>query len=113
MHELAITQALVASVAEEAASRGAARIGAVGIAIGALSHVDPGAVRFAFDSAALGTCAEGARLEIEEPPGTAWCVDCSQSVTIDRRGDPCPRCGGARLMVTGGEDLRLLWLEVG
>ena len=44
--------------------------------IGALSHVDAHALRFAVDAAALGGPAEGAALEILEPEGTAYCLDC-------------------------------------
>lgn len=112
MHELAITQALVNLALEEAAARQAEGIAALGVAIGALSHVDPEAVRFAFEAVVAGTPAAGARLQIDRPPGTAWCLDCSDEVTIARQGDSCPRCQGARLMVTGGDDLRLMWLEV-
>jgi hydrogenase nickel incorporation protein HypA/HybF len=33
-------------------------------------------------------------------------------VTIETRGDACPRCGSFQLQVTGGADLRLRELEV-
>lgn len=112
MHEMALARDLVDLVREEAAARSAGRVTRVVLEIGVLSHVDPEALRFGFDSAILGTAAEGAALDIETPPGSAWCVDCSDTVTVERRGDPCPRCAGYLLMVTGGEEMRLKEMEI-
>ena len=56
--------------------------------------------------------AEGARLDILEVPGAAWCFDCNDTVTLAQRFDACPRCAGFRLRLTGGEELRIQDLEV-
>jgi hydrogenase nickel incorporation protein HypA/HybF len=39
-------------------------------------------------------------------------MDCGRAVAIDSRIDPCPECGGYRLQVTGGEDMKIKELEV-
>ena len=70
------------------------------------------ALRFAVDAAARGGVAEGATLEIREPAGTAYCLDCETSVTIAARGASCPRCDGVRLLVQGGDEMRLKEMEV-
>jgi hydrogenase nickel incorporation protein HypA/HybF len=62
--------------------------------------------------ASRGGLAEGATLDIREPPGTAYCLDCETSVTISARGTPCPRCDGAKLLVQGGDEMRLKEMEV-
>jgi len=80
--------------------------------IGALSHAEPEAMRFAFAACTPGTLAEGATLVIHRPPGTAWCMDCCDTVEIAQRFDPCPTCGGHKLQVTGGDELRVKELEV-
>ena len=46
------------------------------------------------------------------PKGTAYCLDCETSVAIAARGAPCPRCGGAKLLVQGGDEMRLKEMEV-
>lgn len=112
MHEVSLAASLAEILAEEAAKARATKVTRVVLEIGALSHVDPHAMRFAFDSAVSGGPAEGATLDIEEPPGTAWCMDCATTVVVARRGDDCPRCGGGKLMVNGGEEMRLKALEV-
>ncbi|MBU6297572.1 MAG: hydrogenase maturation nickel metallochaperone HypA [Alphaproteobacteria bacterium] len=112
MHELSLATALMDLVREEAAAAHAQRVTRLVLEIGALSHVDAQALRFAVDVAARGGPAEGATLDIQEPPGTAYCLDCETSVTIAARGAPCPRCGGAKLLVQGGDEMRLKEMEV-
>ncbi|WP_457665126.1 hydrogenase maturation nickel metallochaperone HypA/HybF, partial [Thiolapillus sp.] len=70
------------------------------------------AMRFCFDAVMKGTLADGARLEIIELPGQAWCLQCARQVTVSQRFDACPECGGYQLQVTGGEELRIRELEV-
>ncbi len=112
MHELALARAVVGALAEQAEIHGFARVIRVKLAIGALGHVDPGALAFGFDVATAGTLAQGAALEIERPPGAAHCLGCGEAVEILSRADLCPRCGGGRLVVTGGEDMTIRELEV-
>jgi len=112
MHELAIATALIDLVREEAAAARASRVTRLVVEIGVLSHVDLHALRFAVDAAARGGLAEGAALDILEPPGTAYCLDCEDSVTIRTRGEACPRCDGAKLLVQGGDEMRLKEMEV-
>lgn len=112
MHELALSTGLVELIVEEAGRSGFARVQRVVLEIGALSHVDPQALRSSFGIIARGTVAEGADLEILEPAGVAYCLDCEDAVPIVRRGDDCPRCGGVKLMVQGGEEMKLKALEV-
>jgi hydrogenase nickel incorporation protein HypA/HybF len=33
-------------------------------------------------------------------------------VAISARGAPCPRCGGVKLLVQGGDEMRLKEMEV-
>ena len=56
--------------------------------------------------------AEGARLEIVELPGQAWCMQCAKTVRVQQRFHACPDCGGRQLQVTGGEEMRIKELEV-
>jgi len=112
MHEVSLATALINLVHEQATAARARHVTRLVIEIGALSHVDPHALRFAVDAAALGSVAEGAALEIEEPQGVAYCLDCEASVPIAARGEPCPRCGGAKLLVQGGDEMRLKEMEV-
>lgn len=112
MHEMALCLGMIDLIREQQAGHGFTRVRRVVVEIGALGHVDPHALEFAFEAGARESPAEGARLEILEVPGRAWCMDCSASVTIGRRGDPCPNCGGYTMIVEQGEEMRLKELEV-
>ncbi len=59
-----------------------------------------------------GSLAEGARLEIIQLPGEAWCMQCAKSVEVKQRFDQCPDCGGYQLQVTGGDQMQIKELEV-
>ena len=112
MHELTLSRGIVDIACREAAADGARRVLGVRVAIGALSHVDAGAVAFCFEAAARGTLAEGAVLTIEQPPGRARCLPCDAEIEVGGREQPCPRCGEHRWVLVGGDDLRVLDLEV-
>ena len=112
MHEVSLATALMDLVRAQAAAAGASRVTRLVLEIGVLSHVDAHALRFAVQSAALGSPAEHAVVEILEPEGTAYCIDCELSVAIMTRAASCPRCGGGKLLVQGGDEMRLKEMEV-
>ena len=112
MHEMSLCQGIVDIIRERAAIDGFSRVRIVRLQVGALSHVEPAALAFGFESASRGSPAEGARLEIEQPAGEAFCMDCTRTVSIAARGDGCPDCGGYKLMIVAGDELRVKELEV-
>lgn len=112
MHEMSLCESVLRIVEDQAAEQGFSKVKTVVLEIGRLSHAEPESMRFCFGAVTRGTCAEDAVLEIRRPPGQAWCMDCSETVEISERYDPCPRCGGHKLQVTGGEELRVRELEV-
>jgi hydrogenase nickel incorporation protein HypA/HybF len=112
MHEMALAQSIVELVQEHATRDTFTHVRTIRLSIGALSHVDPRALDFGFDVIAKGTIAEGARLAIERPGGTGFCIDCCKSVAIAAYGEPCPTCGGHQWMLVGGDEMRVVDLEV-
>ena len=109
MHELSITRSIVAVVAERAGER---RVSAVRLAIGKLSGVDVGAVRFCFDACAQGTVLAGAALVIDEIPGRGRCDACGREVELV---EPLLRCGCSpttMLSVVSGDELLVRSMEV-
>jgi len=112
VHELSLARALLAQLADESERHAFARVLRVKLAIGALGHVDPDALAFAFEVAAAGTLAAGAALDIERVAGAAHCLGCGADVAVHGRGDFCPKCGGGHLVVTGGEDMKIREVEV-
>lgn len=112
MHEMSLAEAVVRIVTDKARAASVSRVTVVRLEIGALSHVEPAALSFAFEAVAPGTPAQGARLEIDRAPGRARCDTCGATVEVDRLGAACPACGAYGLTVLSGDELRVKEMEV-
>ena len=96
MHEASLAGGVLQLVEDTAAREGFKRLLALRLEAGQLAGVDVRALRFALESLAPGTLLEGAAIDIEEPPGQAWCLGCSQTVALAQ----------------GGAELRVLDMQV-
>lgn len=112
MHEMSLAAEIVRICADRAAAEGAVRVTEVGIAVGALGHVEPEALAFCLESAARGTCLDGAAFAIDRRPGSAFCPACGAVVEIRARGGDCPACGGPTLRATGSDELNVTHMEI-
>lgn len=112
MHEMALAQGVIDVIKAQAETHAFSRVKRVVLEVGALSCVDPHALEFCFDAVSRDTIAGGAQVEIRTPPGSAHCFGCAKDIVIARRGDGCPECGSHRLIVTGGEDMKVKEMEV-
>ncbi len=111
MHEMALAEEVLQIVQDAARREGLRRVRTLWLEIGQLSSVEPEAMQFCFESVAHGSIAAGARLEILRAAGSARCEDCRAAVALAALGAACPRCGGYRLQVTGGTQMRVQQLE--
>jgi hydrogenase nickel incorporation protein HypA/HybF len=69
VHELSLAAEILRLVQDAAARERFQRVAMLRLEAGALAGVEVGALRFALDAVAPGTCLEGASIDIEEPPG--------------------------------------------
>lgn len=118
MHELSIALAVVETVAERLLGetldgKSPPRVESVTLAVGALSGVDCGALRFAFPEATAGTALAGATLEIEEIGLVAFCPSCDREQAIPNvRRLRCPVCRTPTPRIVRGRELEILRLAV-
>lgn len=113
MHELSLAQSIVEIVENTAAQNNAHSVASVKLIVGELAGVEMKSLMQGLKIASCGTVMENAKIEIERPRGTAWCLMCQKTVPIHRRGEPCPNCGSYQLSVNGGNDFRVSELELG
>jgi len=66
MHELTLLADIMRKIEGVADDEQATQVTAVHLQLGALAHISPDHLREHFEQAAIGTRAQGARLEIEE-----------------------------------------------
>ena len=112
MHELSLAGGILRVLEQTRERDPFERVTQLRLEVGALASVEIEALRFALNSIAENTVLAGASIEIIQPPGSAWCLPCGQSVTITSRLDPCPVCGGYQLQPTGGTELRVVDMQV-
>lgn len=112
MHEASLAGGILKLVEDAAHREGFSRVTVLRLEAGQLAGVEARALRFALEALAPGTCLQHSSFVIDEPPGQAWCLPCSESVVIQQRGDACPRCGHYQLQPTGGTELRVVEMMV-
>lgn len=112
MHEMSLAEGIRSIVEDQARAHGFSRVTVLRLEIGRFAGVEKPALEFAFDVVMRGSPAEGARLEMIDLPGQATCYDCARTVVIAARLDPCPLCGGGRLLPEGGDEMRIRDMEV-
>lgn len=112
MHELSLTQNLVAIAEEHARRAGGTVIRGITLEVGELSGAVPEALEFAFDVCSQGTLAEGAMLTIRRIPGHGRCVACAATAACHELTAICPACGALAFELDAGTELRVLELEI-
>jgi len=113
VHEVSIAMSLVETISEQTAAERVDSVSAVHIRVGAFSGVVKDALLFAWDMAAEGSVASGARLVIEDVPLVVFCPQCDEAKTI--QGHPilqCPKCQTLTPAIVSGRELDLVSIEV-
>ncbi|MBE9005691.1 hydrogenase maturation nickel metallochaperone HypA [Fortiea sp. LEGE XX443] len=108
MHELGITQNIVAIVTEHAKGM---KVQKVVLEIGQLSAIMPESIKFCFDICTQGTVLENSILEIIEIPGLARCRQCGDEFAVDKPFGIC-NCGSVQLDLITGEELKIKEIEI-
>lgn len=109
MHELSIMANLLESAV---AAAGGETICALRVRVGPLSGVVVEALRFAFESLAPGTPAEGAKLLVEETVPRFQCQQCGKEFQTSVGSYECSFCGSTDGELRGGNELELISIEV-
>jgi len=112
MHELSLAGGILRVLEQTRERDPFERIIQLRLEVGVLAGVEIESLRFALSSIAANSILAGASIEIDQPPGVAWCLPCSQSVPITSRLDACPHCGGYQLQPTGGTEMRVVDMQV-
>ena len=108
MHELGITQSIVAIVSEHAGGRPVKR---VVLEVGRLAGVMTDSIRFCFDVCTAGTPLEGAVLEIREIEARARCEACGAEFVQATLITPCA-CGSYAVERLAGQELNIREYEL-
>ncbi|HYB22856.1 MAG TPA: hydrogenase maturation nickel metallochaperone HypA [Solirubrobacteraceae bacterium] len=108
MHELALARGILDAALAHADGR---RVRRVEVTVGALRQVVGDSLAFHFEILARGTPCEGAQLAQRPQPARLRCA-CGEEWELTEPSFRCGRCGGARVSVIAGEELRVEAIEV-
>jgi hydrogenase nickel incorporation protein HypA/HybF len=113
MHEMSLVGSMLDIIEEYAARHGFSRVNALKLSFGALSCIEPSALRMSFEVLSKETRAQGAELTYTIHPVVVHCLTCSQDLEVGEYPAPCPQCGGDEVaLVAGFEELRLEEMDV-
>jgi hydrogenase nickel incorporation protein HypA/HybF len=112
MHELALTEGIIAIVEQEARKNGFERVLEITLKVGEFSGVVPDCLREFFPIASRGTAAEGAALRIEPVPAAFRCEGCGFEGPLPRHTACCPACGGEEIRMIAGREFFVENLKV-
>jgi hydrogenase nickel incorporation protein HypA/HybF len=112
MHEIGIANAIIEAGQAEAARHAGSKLVRVGIRIGALAGVDTDALRFAFTALTQGTELDAVDFEIQNCPRRNRCLDCDHEFESALYSDLCPCCASESVVLVGGDELDLAFVEV-
>jgi hydrogenase nickel incorporation protein HypA/HybF len=109
MHELGLSEGLLATVVDIAGTRTVTR---VRVSIGVLQRVVPDSLEFGFRLVSEGSVAEAATLEIASIPVRVQCAACGVESVTDQEPVGCPACGAGAIQVLGGGEVLLDEVEL-
>jgi len=112
MHELSLAMSLVELAESETIRSGSTAIISVDVLIGRLAGIDPEALKFMLDLSKKNTLLDHAFINFELVNGKGRCRACHSEFPVDTLAPVCPGCHGISIEVTGGDELRIVSMEV-
>jgi hydrogenase nickel incorporation protein HypA/HybF len=112
MHEVGLMQDALTIAMEHAREAGAQHIERVRLRVGVGTGLAADSLELAFEIAARGTIAEGARLDLEEVPMRCYCERCDLEFTPGDLFVACPKCHDFGVVVRHGYECELGSIEV-
>ena len=104
MHELALTEGILAIVESEQKKNSFSRVLEIDLRIGECSGIIPGCIEEFFPLVSKDTAAEGAKLVMETVQAAFQCSDCRYEGVIPQHTACCPQCGSTAIRMTAGRE---------
>jgi len=112
MHELSITQNILAIVIEHAKRAGARRVTTINLVVGDLTGFVDDSIQFYFDILSPDTPAAGAQLTIQRIPPQVRCRACGQEFAPQNSNWACPQCSAIGGDILQGREFLVESIEV-
>lgn len=114
MHELSVTESILNTVLESAATHSVSRILKIHLEVGELNGLEAEWIQYYFDVLSKDTMAAGAQIEVHRKPSEFTCHDCGEVFPLDLKSVSkvtCPTCDGKNCSLTGGSEFYIRDME--
>lgn len=112
MHEMSVTESMLAVVLKHARLNRANRVTRINMVLGEFSSVMPESVQFYFDIISRETPAEGAELDFRRTKLVARCEDCGKEFEVVEFDFICPDCKGTNTEIISGREFQVESIEI-
>lgn len=112
MHEASLVRSLLRQVSDLLIAHQGESVEVIRVEMGPLSGVERVLVEIAYADQVDSTTCRGAKLEVTEVPLSARCRECRAEFAIESFRFVCAKCGSPHVQVTGGEEFRLLDVDL-
>ena len=112
MHEMSIAMNVVEIATSQALQNEARKINSIALDIGSLAGVMIESLEFCFAAACKGTIADGAELQINKIASKGHCLDCTEEFPVETYLTACPACGGFKIDIVQGQELKIKTINV-
>lgn len=107
MHELSLALNIIDIVRDEMDRHRLSTVETVVIRLGALSGVDPEALKFGFEAGLADSPLAGTRLDIVDVPVEARCRACGREFSVDDYVFLCPFCDSPSVEIVRGQEIQI------
>lgn len=112
MHELSVTEELLALTLQHAKKANAGKIVKINLVIGSLTGLAEESIRFYFNILSEGTVAEESLINISRIPLRVRCQKCTLDFTPQADNWRCPACNGYRGDIICGRECYVDSIEI-
>lgn len=112
MHELSVTESVLAIACKHAQKAQAVRVTDIHLVIGRLSSIVDDSIAFYWNMISKDTLCENARLHFNRLPAILLCLDCDNEFQLGGELTPCPNCSSARIRVLSGDEFQVESIEI-
>jgi hydrogenase nickel incorporation protein HypA/HybF len=112
MHELAVTESILAIALEHAQRAKASRVTEINLLIGNLSSIIDDSISFYWEIISKDTICAQSTLHFSRIPGHLKCNNCSNEYDLEGELIPCPMCSSSNVTILRGNEFRVDSIEV-
>ena len=114
MHELQVTESILATVLQSAEKHEVTKIIRIHLEIGELNDMKDQWIQHYFDYLSKDTIAEGAEIKIQRKPVEFLCHECTKTFAVNlstASSVRCPQCKGANCSLSAGSEFSIKEME--